>query len=88
MPGGSIVVRITYNSTIPEVVVEVQDDGCGIPGDKLRDLFTVGPDRRRMGLGLLMVREVVAAHAGHVEVHSDTDVCRRGTTVRLRLPVL
>jgi signal transduction histidine kinase len=34
-----------------------------------------------------MVRELVAAHAGHIEVHSETNTSQRGTTVRLTLPV-
>ena len=87
MPGGSIAVRVTYNSAGPEVTIEVQDDGAGIPADKLRFLFSAEPDQPRVGLGLSMVREVVAAHAGHIEVHSDTDAFRRGTTIRLTLPV-
>jgi two-component system CheB/CheR fusion protein len=87
MPGGSIAVRVTYNSAGHEVTIEVQDDGAGIPADKIRFLFSAGPDQPRMGLGLSMVREVVAAHAGHIDVHSDTDAFRRGTTIRLTLPV-
>ena len=87
MPGGSISVRVTYNSPAQEVTIEVQDDGSGIPADRLRFLFSVGPDVPRVGLGLSMIREVVAAHAGHIEVQSDTDALRSGTTVRLTLPV-
>jgi len=87
MPGGSIVVRIAYNPAGPDITIEVQDDGSGIPGDRLRGLFAAGPGQQRVGLGLLMVREVVAAHAGRVDVQSDTDPSRRGTTVRLTLPV-
>ena len=87
MPGGSIGVRTTYNSAGPDVTIEVQDDGAGIPADKLPVLFSVGPDQPRVGLGLAMIREVVAAHAGHLDVHSDTDPFRRGTTIRLTLPV-
>jgi signal transduction histidine kinase len=87
MPGGSIAVRVTYNSAVPEVTIEVQDDGSGIPVDKLRFLFSVGPDQPRVGLGLSMVREIVAAHAGHIEVQSETEEHRRGTTIRLTLPV-
>jgi len=86
-PGGSIVVRVTYNSAGPEITIEVQDDGSGIPVDKLRALFSAAPGQPAVGLGLSMVREVVAAHAGHIEVHSDTDAFRCGTTIRLRLPV-
>jgi signal transduction histidine kinase len=87
MPGGSIAVRAAYNPGGPAVLIEVQDDGSGIPGDRLRGLFAAGPGQQRVGLGLLMVREVVAAHAGRVDVQSDTDPSRRGTTVRLTLPV-
>ena len=87
MPSGSITVRATYNSAGPEVTLEVQDDGPGIAADKLGLLFSDHPNQPRMALGLLMVRDVVAAHGGHVEVHSDTEVFLSGTTVRLTLPV-
>jgi signal transduction histidine kinase len=87
MPRRSIGVRATYNSAGPDVTIEVQDDGAGIPADKLPFLFSVGPDQPRVGLGLSMIREVLAAHAGHLDVHSDTDPFRRGTTIRLTLPV-
>ena len=85
MPGGSIIVRVSYNSVNKTVVIEVQDDGPGIAADRLPFLFTAGPDRARVGLGLVMVREIVAAHAGHIEVDSDR-ASGRGTTIRLTLP--
>ena len=50
-------------------------------------LFSVGPDQPRAGLGLSMIREVAAAHGGRVDVHSETNAFRRGTTIRLTLPV-
>jgi signal transduction histidine kinase len=87
MPGGSIGVRVTYNPAGPEVIIEVQDDGAGIPADKLPFLFSIGSAHPRLGLGLSMIREVVLAHAGHIEVQSNTEAFRHGTTVRLTLPV-
>lgn len=87
MPGGSITVRATYDPGGREVAIETQDDGYGIPADKLRSLFTARLDQPRVGLGLWMVREVVVAHGGHMDIRSETDARRRGTTVRLTLPV-
>jgi signal transduction histidine kinase len=87
MPGGTISVQVTYSPDATEITIEVQDDGSGIAVDKLPFLFSAGPDRPRAGLGLSMIREVVAAHAGRLDLHSDTDTLRRGTTVRLTLPV-
>jgi signal transduction histidine kinase len=87
MPGGSIAVRATYNSVGPEVSIEVQDDGAGIPADRLPVLFSARPNQPPVGLGLSMIREVVLAHAGHIEVHSNMDAFLRGTTVRFTLPV-
>ncbi len=87
MPGGSIAVRASYNPAPAQVLIEVQDDGPGIPMDRVNALFGGGPDPARRGLALLMVRDVVAAHGGYVEVDSETDPYRSGTIVRLTLPV-
>jgi signal transduction histidine kinase len=87
MPGGTIIVRAAFNSVSREVVVEVQDDGPGIPEDRLPTLFDPRPDGPRRALGLQMVREVVAAHGGSLEVDSQTEAFMSGTIVRLMLPV-
>jgi C4-dicarboxylate-specific signal transduction histidine kinase len=44
-----------------EMTIDVQDDGPGIPADRLPALFNARPGQTRLGLGLSMVREVVAA---------------------------
>jgi signal transduction histidine kinase len=87
MPGGSIDVRVSYQAIRPSVVIEVQDDGPGIPAEKLPVLFEAGPDRPRASLGLLIVRDFVIAHAGRIEVASEGDAVPPGTTIRITLPI-
>jgi signal transduction histidine kinase len=87
MPGGAIVVRARHSAADAQVVIEVQDDGTGIAADRLRDLLQRSIDRPHVtGLGLLLVRDVVAAHGGRMDVTSRTDSEQSGTTVRLTLP--
>jgi len=87
MPGGSIHVRATYQPVASTIAIEVQDDGPGIASEYLRFLFAAGPGRSRVGLGLLMVRDVVVAHGGHIEVESDPPGIGPGTRIRFTLPV-
>lgn len=86
MPGGSVSVNASYDPARREIALVVEDDGPGIAPEKLRDLFGSPKDPRRAGLGLSMIRDVVAAHGGSVDVRSDPKAYRGGTTVRLTLP--
>ncbi len=75
-----------------EVAVEVQDHGIGIaPGDKrhIFDDFYRGDSRLSsrhggIGLGLALVRRVVAAHGARIDVESERG---RGSTFTVWLPV-
>jgi signal transduction histidine kinase len=87
MPGGTIKVHVTYDAARSEIAVKVQDDGAGIPAEKLQSLFSLGADQPRAGLSLPMIRDVVRAHGGEFEVQSETNPVRRGTTIRFTLPV-
>ena len=84
MPAGG---RLTLRGrrTASQVHLEMSDTGVGIPEDELPLLFeplhTTKPDG--IGLGLYLVREIVAAHEGHIEVQS---VPGQGTTFTLTLP--
>ena len=74
----------------PHVVLEVSDDGPGIPPE-IRDhvfepYFTTknqGPDRGT-GLGLATVYGIVELHQGTIEI--DVGLDGRGTTFRVSLP--
>ena len=70
----------------PSVVIEVWDNGPGVPAD-LSDrvfdpFFTTKP--KGSGLGLPIVRKIVDAHDGRIDLAS---VPERGTTLRVTLPV-
>jgi len=88
--GGHIDVRARRDGD--DVVLEVADDGQGLPRElvpHIFDLFVQGPrtsDRREggLGLGLTVVRSLVALHHGRVQAASDGP--GRGSTFTVRLP--
>ncbi len=90
-PGTAVSVALrTGPSPTQEVVIEVADEGPGIPPELLPHIFErfarADSSRSRTagstGLGLAIVSAVVAAHGGSVNVHS-----RPGSTVfAVRLP--
>jgi len=67
-PGGQIQVRITPVSP-REAVLEVSDDGPGVPAAERENIFkpyvTMRP--KGVGLGLAIVRQIAAAHRWEVE---------------------
>lgn len=71
-------------------LITVSDTGAGIPAEKLETVFaafqtsdpTQADPERGIGLGLPIVRGLVEAHGGTVEIKSDVG---RGTTVRVDL---
>lgn len=74
-----------------EVILEVSDEGPGIPRDEQEAVFDAFYQGRRQaegyvkgsGLGLSIAREFVEAHGGSVEVDSSYQT---GTRIRVRLP--
>jgi signal transduction histidine kinase len=97
-PGGRITVAAELethagNGTPAELVVRVQDTGKGIPAEllpRIFDLFQQGErslDRSEggLGIGLTLVRQLVAMHGGHMQVFSDGP--GRGSTFVVFLPL-
>ncbi len=81
---GEIVVSLT--TTDEEVLLEVADDGAGIPPERLATIFepfaSGKPAGTGSGLGLAIVERIVHTHGGRIEVES-----RPGRTVfRIRFP--
>jgi signal transduction histidine kinase len=81
--GGTVDVRAGFDPASSQVIIEVQDDGPGVPAGTVARLFTRGLNVRGAGLALLMISDVCRAHGGTVDVRSNTDVSGHGTTVRM-----
>ena len=77
-PGTTVTARVRPEPEAGEVVMEVEDDGPGIPAELLPHVFErfARGDASRSrshgstGLGLAIVQAVVAAHSGAVTVDS------------------
>ncbi len=90
-PGGQI--RLCAAQQGAEVTVTVRDNGIGITADSVPHLFTLfsQPHRARghpqdgLGVGLALVRGLVALHGGHVMVDSGGE--GRGSEFIVRLPL-
>lgn len=86
--GGTVTLRVASKEN--EALLEVVDTGIGIAADDLRHIFTRfwRGDRSRSratggaGIGLAIVRELVRAHDGRIDVESALG---RGSSFRVRL---
>lgn len=87
--GGQIALRARVNAA--DLIIEVQDDGIGIPPDAIPRLFDEffrvdHPEHRAVegtGLGLSIVKSIIDQHQGAIHVESNEG---QGTTFRVVLP--
>ncbi len=89
--GGHIEISVTNGDG--QVTIAVRDNGMGISADMMPRLFTLfsqaqpalGRVEEGLGIGLTMVRALVALHGGTIEARSDG--IARGSEFIVRLPV-
>jgi len=81
--GGEI--SVSARSDDDYVKISFADSGCGMSGDEMSHLFepyfTTKPDGH--GLGMMIIRAIIRAHGGKIDVDSKRG---RGTTVTVSLP--
>lgn len=83
--------RLQKTADGDEISISVQDEGIGMTAEQLSHVFEkfYRADRSGhipgTGLGMVLVKEIVEAHGGRVEILSDYGV---GTTVTLHFPVV
>ncbi len=82
--GGRVTVGARGGTGAP-VVIEVADTGKGIPKEIRPEIFKpfFTTKHKGSGLGLTIVRKIVEAHGGRIDLESEVG---RGTTFRLELP--
>ncbi len=89
---GGVIYVDAYQRDANHFVIEVRDVGCGIPERDLQSIWMVyarssltrKSDREGAGLGLAMVKALMDAHNGFVELQSREGV---GTSVRMCFPI-
>ena len=89
--GGHVVLSLERDGD--QAVLRVRDNGEGIPSDLLKNVFdlfrqgerTLDRSEGGLGIGLTLVRELVARHDGTVEAHSEGPGHGSVFTVRLSL---
>ena len=67
------------------VLIQVEDNGCGIPEDKVKDLFKPFYTTKATGtgLGLVIVKKMITRMNGTIAIESKKDI---GTVVTVTLP--
>ncbi len=86
---GTITVRLCSENN--SVVLKVSDTGCGVPANELPNMFkrfhriqgSNGRTFEGSGIGLSMIKELVASHGGEISVDSTEG---KGTTFTVTIP--
>jgi signal transduction histidine kinase len=80
-------VKVSARSVGRDVIISVQDHGEGMSDEvkqKIFEPFYSSSKKGGTGLGMLIVKQVIEAHQGHIEIDSAVHV---GTTITLTLPM-
>jgi PAS domain S-box-containing protein len=84
----SIFVSTSYNEEMDAVILEVRDQGIGIPAENLPHImdtfFTTKQHSGGIGLGLSISKKIIEEHGGRLTFTSEVG---KGTTVDIIIPI-
>jgi len=87
-PERAIQLTTVYETSAGQVVIEVTDEGCGMPEEVLQKIrnpfFTTKRESGGTGLGLAIADRIVEDHGGSIRFISAVN---QGTTARVCLPI-
>ncbi len=87
--GGGKPIRVRVYGETDDAVVEVEDHGAGIAPEDQERIFgrferaSNGHQQASLGLGLYIVRSLVAAHGGTIDLRSENEL---GSTFIVKIP--
>jgi len=88
-PDSGGLVKVGWSCEGDRVTIDVQDNGCGIPPDKLESIFnpyfTTKEASGGMGIGLFITKKVIENHAGTITI---TNAPQGGAVACVDLPRL
>lgn len=87
-PDGEILISTELEQDKNQIVIIVQDNGCGIPADLLPHIyepFFTTKGRKGTGLGLPITKRIINEMGGTIECESETGV---GTTFIIKIPII
>ncbi|QIV94024.1 sensor histidine kinase [Allofrancisella frigidaquae] len=86
--GGHVEIRSFEKNS--NVIIEVKDNGIGVPPENINRIFDrfyreVGTGEEGSGLGLAIVTEIVRLHNGKIFAKNNTD--QKGITITVKIPM-
>lgn len=71
-----------------DVIVQIEDDGDGIPPEHITDIFEpfVTFKANGVGLGLAIARDVIVRHGGHIHAQNKDAAAGGGARFTIRMP--
>ncbi|AHD06720.1 PAS domain S-box protein [Paenibacillus larvae] len=83
--GGILHIETDYISALQMVRIRFNDEGCGIPPERIPKLAEpfYSTKEKGTGLGLMVTYKIIETHSGDIQFRSRPD---RGTTVDILLP--